>query len=74
MESLDERVAYLKGRMEDHTALMADIRADMRELRSEIHRLDHKMDRHFMWLAGILVGVLTALAGLALQLARLQPL
>jgi hypothetical protein len=74
MDSLDERVAYLEGRMEDHTALMADIRADMRELRSEIHRIDHKIDRHFMWLAGILVGVLTALGGLALQLARLQPL
>jgi hypothetical protein len=71
--------------MEDHTTLMADIRADMRglriemraemtELRSEIHRLDHKIDRHFMWLVGILVGVLTALGGLALQVARLQPL
>ena len=85
MESLDERVAYVEGRMEDHTALMADIRADMRELRSdiradmtelrsEIHRIDHTIDRHFMWLAGLLVGILTALAGLAIQVARLQPL
>jgi hypothetical protein len=74
MESLDERVAYMEGRMEDHTALMADIRADMRELRSEIHRLDHKVDRHFMWLVGMLIGILTALGGLAFQLARLQPL
>jgi hypothetical protein len=78
MESLDERVAYLEGRMEDHTALMADIRADLRELRSEIradmNRFDQKIDRHFMWLAGILVGVLTALAGLAIQVARLKPL
>lgn len=96
MESLDERIAYLEGRMEDHTALMADIRGDMRGLRSEIradmtelrseiradmtglrseiHRIDQKIDRHFMWLAGILVGVLTALAGLAIQVARLRPL
>ena len=74
MESLDERVAYMEGRMEDHTTLMADIRADMRELRSEIHRIDHKIDRHFMWLAGLMVGMLTALAGLAIQVARLQPL
>lgn len=74
MESLDERVAYMEGRMEDHTALMADIRADMRELRSEIHRIDHKIDRHFMWLAGLMVGMLTALAGLAIQVARLKPL
>jgi hypothetical protein len=84
MERLDERVAYLEGRMEDHTNLMADIRADMRglrseiradmtELRSEMHRFDQKIDRHFMWLAGILVGVLTALAGLAIQVARLKP-
>ena len=84
MESLDERIAYLEGRMEDHTALMADIRGDMRglrspiradttELRSEMHRIDHKIDRHFMWLAGILVGVLTALAGLAIQVDRLKP-
>jgi hypothetical protein len=78
MESLDERVAYLEGRMEDHTALMADIRGDLRELRSEIRAdmnlFDQKIDRHFMWLAGMLVGVLTALAGLAIQVARLQPL
>jgi hypothetical protein len=78
MESLDERVAYLEGPMEDHTALMADIRADLRELRSEIradmNRFDQTIDRHFMWLAGILVGVLTALAGLAIQVARLRPL
>ena len=74
MPSLDQRVAYLEGRMEDHTALMADIRADMRELRSEIHRIDHKIDRHFMWLVGVLVGVLSALVGLAFQVARLQPL
>jgi len=74
VESLDERVAYMEGRMEDHTTLMADIRADMRELRSEIHRIDHKIDRHFIWLAGLMVGMLTALAGLAIQVARLQPL
>jgi len=74
MKSLDDRVACMEGRMEDHTALMADIRADMRGLRSEVHRLDHKIDRHFMWLAGILIGVLTALGGLAFQVARLQPL
>jgi hypothetical protein len=74
VERLDERVAYMEGRMEDHTALMADIRAEMRELRSEMHRFDQKIDRHFMWLAGILVGVLTALAGLAIQVARLRPL
>jgi len=135
VESLDERVAYLERRMEVHTALVADLRvdvrgiraglgqlrsdlrtetgqlrtemgqlraemgqlrgemgglrselrtdmrglrsemcADMSELRSDVRRLDQKMDRHFMWLVGVLVGVLLALVGLALQIARSQPL
>lgn len=110
MASLDERVAYLERRMEVHTAVMADLRADVRgiraelgqvrselrteagqlrtemgqlraemhagmgELRSDIRRLDQKMDRHFTWLVGMLVGVLLALLGLTLQIARIQPL
>lgn len=36
MSSLDERVAYVEGRMEDHSALFADIRAEMREMRGEM--------------------------------------
>jgi hypothetical protein len=36
MRSLDERVAYMEGRMEDHAALMADIRAEMRGMRAEV--------------------------------------
>ena len=78
MASLDERVAYLEGRMEDYTALMADIRAEMRGFRSEMERrfdhVDQKVDRQFTWFVGILVGVLLALVGLGLQVSRLQPL
>ena len=59
MAELDERVAYLEGRMEDHTVLMADIRAEMRELRSTMERgferLDQRIDKHFMWLIGIML-------------------
>jgi len=39
MRSLDERVAYLEGRMEDHTRLTADVRAEMRDLRAEFRDL-----------------------------------
>ncbi|MGH9255266.1 MAG: hypothetical protein ACRD3C_11945 [Vicinamibacterales bacterium] len=39
MAHVDERVAYLEGRMEDHTALMGDIRVEMRDLRSEMRDL-----------------------------------
>lgn len=77
MESVEERVAYLEGRMEDYTVLIADIRTDMRGLRSdmraEMSELRQRLDRHFTWLVGVLVGVLLALVGLALQVARLQP-
>ena len=36
MRILDERAAYVEGRMEDHAALMADIRAEMRGLRTDV--------------------------------------
>lgn len=76
MESVEARVAYLEGRMEDYTVLIADIRADMRGLRSdmraELSELRQRIDRHFTWLVGVLVGMLLALVGLALQVARLQ--
>lgn len=73
MAVLDERVAYLEGRMEDHSALTADIRAEMRALRAEMDRRFDSVDQKFTWLVGVLVGVLLALVGLALQVARLQP-
>lgn len=71
MPQVDQRVAYLEGRMEDHAALMADIRSEMRDLRSIMNRgferVDEKMDRHFMWLVGLMVGTFAALAGLLLR-------
>jgi hypothetical protein len=67
-------VAYVEGRMEDHAALMADIRvemrdlradmrADFRELRSEMNLRFDRMDQKFF----------LGLLGVALQVARLQP-
>ena len=83
MRSLDERVAYVEGRMEDH-ALMADIRvemrdlraemrADFRELRSEMNLRFDRIDQKFTWLVGMFVALLLGLLGVALQVARLQP-
>ena len=85
MSSLDERVAYIEGRMEDHAALFADIRAEMRDLRANIRAemtglrgemtaFRTEMDRRFTWMIGLLVGVLMGMVGLAFQIARLQPL
>lgn len=109
MPTIEERVAYLEGRMQDHSALwtelrngvsdlradtnrrfdevrvefsdfrtdvnrrfeevrleIADVRSDMNrrfgevraeigQMRVELHRLDDKVDRHFVWLAGTLI-------------------
>lgn len=82
MGSLDERVAYLEGRMEDHTALMADIRAEMRGLRENMDhrfdRMDQKIDRHFTWVIGLFVSMFVTLVlgllGLSLQMSRLPAL
>ena len=75
MRDMNERVVYLERRMDDHAALMADIRGEMRELRSDLRsemsalrvsveggfsRLDHRIDRYFMWLVGIVLTALTA--------------
>ena len=53
--------------MEDHAALMSDIRAELRDFRSAVERgferLDQKVARHFMWLVGLLVGVFATLVG-----------
>lgn len=38
MSSIEERVAYLEGRMEDHTAATADLRTSVREFRTETGR------------------------------------
>jgi hypothetical protein len=78
MSSLEQRVAYMEGRMEDHAELFADIRAEMRDLRAEsraeFRALRVEMDRRFTWTIGLLIGVLLGMAGLAFQISRLQPL
>jgi len=82
MSGLEQRVACMEGRMEDHAALFADIRAEMRALRADIaadfRSLRTEMDRRFTWTIGllvtVLVAVLTGMAGLAYQIAQLQSL
>lgn len=71
MSSLEERVAYLEGRLEDHVTAVDRLRSDGQDLREAIGQLgermdrrfdtlDEKVDRHFTWLAGIQVATLVA--------------
>jgi hypothetical protein len=66
MGALEERVAYLEGRGEEHAAAIGEVRADVGDLRADVRdlradmnrRLDHIEQRFdhtntkFMWLIG----------------------
>jgi hypothetical protein len=46
MGTLEERVAYLEGRGEEHAAAIGEVRADIRDLRAEMNRrFDHMESR-----------------------------
>jgi hypothetical protein len=69
--SLEERVAYLEGKVEEHSRGYAQIRDDIQQvlqldqrLSTCIDALDEKFSRWFAWLKGILVTALLAQLGL----------
>ena len=63
--------------MENHTAVVTDIRAEMREVRLAIERgferADQKTDRHFIWLVGLVLSVLATVIGVLLRLVQTGP-
>ena len=65
----------MRGLREETNGLGAGLRAEIgglrAEVRTDIQRLDHKIDRMFMWMVGMIVDVLSALGGLAFQISRL---
>ena len=82
MATLEERVAYLEGRLEDHASTVIDVRTGLANLDVKIEsvesrlttridgvesRLTAKIDRHFPWLVGIEITVLLALVGALLR-------
>jgi hypothetical protein len=80
MPTLDERVAYLEGRFEQHsttvTTLREDLRGDVQDLRrhvetleSRIDGLDSKISRQFTWIVGIQIATLIAIVGALLRIA-----
>jgi hypothetical protein len=69
--SLEERVAYLEGKVEEHSRGYAQIRDDIqqvlqldRRLSARIYALDQNFSRWLAWLKGILVTALLAQLGL----------
>ena len=47
MPTVEERVAYLEGRLEDHAGVVGAIQQDLRDLRNQIENLDQRVDRLF---------------------------
>ena len=78
MPTVEERIAYLEGRLEDHAGTVGTVRHDTADLRQLIQHLDHKVDRlfynldskvsrQFVWIVGIQVAVLLAIVGAILR-------
>lgn len=74
MGVVDERVAYLEGRVEDQSHMVNGMREALMSLEARMDRrfegidqrfetLDAKMSRQFVWLVGIQVTILIAVAG-----------
>ena len=47
MPSVEERVAYLEGRSDDHAAAIGEVRADIRDVRADIRDLRGEMIQRF---------------------------
>ena len=45
MPSLEERVAYLEGRLEDHTTAVSSLRSDVQDVREGLRQLGERVDR-----------------------------
>ena len=65
MPTLDKRVAYLEGRLEEHSSNVSTLRGDILELRQRLddhaERFDAKLSRQFTWLVGIQIVMFVAI-------------
>ena len=59
--TLEERVAFLEGRLEDHSGTVASIRNDLLGLRGDV-------SRQFTWLVGIQIASLIAIVSALIRL------
>src|SRR4029450_13624320 len=74
MGSLEERVAYLEGRGEEHAASLGEVRADIRDLRADMNRRFDQMDTKFSWLIGVqFTGLFRASAAVLAGSSRCPP-
>jgi predicted nucleic acid-binding Zn-ribbon protein len=57
---IEKSMTDLRGEMKDLRGEMRDLRGEMKDLRGEMYagfdKLNDKMDNHFKWMMGFLVG------------------
>jgi hypothetical protein len=74
MRSVEERVAYLEGRVEDHCGAVTDLRGEIRDCRSEVRELRgdmnrqlHALDTKINWVIGSQLAMALAVVGALLK-------
>ena len=74
MGPLQERVAYLEGKVEDIRDLLTELNRRVDRIEQRIDRVEHridgldeKMSRQFLWLVGIQITTLIAVVGAVLS-------
>lgn len=74
MGTLQERVSYLEGKVEEQAQTFVAIRDLLTELNRRIDRVEQRMDRledkmsrQFFWLVGIQITTLVAVVGAVLS-------
>lgn len=74
MPTVEERIAYLEGKVEEHSRGFGELREMVihldqkvdrfrEELAARIDALDQKVSKQFIWLVGIQIMVLLAVIG-----------
>lgn len=74
MGTLQERVSYLEGKVEEQSQTFSAIRDLLGEINRRIDRLEQRLDaiedrmsRQFLWLVGIQITTLLAVVGAVLS-------
>ena len=73
MAALEQRVAYIEGKVDEQSKIYVELRGDVRDLRGDLHRLEQRIDRlddrvsrQFVWVVGIQITTTVAVLGAVL--------
>ena len=61
MPAVEERLAYVEGRMTEQSQTFQDIRETMRRMEARLDSMEARMSNDFRWLVGIQITTLVAI-------------